>query len=61
VAFFYGICPKGRTRELWMEEVLERKSAPSTDGGGGTQLAPERHSFCSWLDDLAVGLFCEES
>jgi hypothetical protein len=27
-------------------------------GGGGTQLCPERHNFCSWLDDLAVGLFC---
>jgi hypothetical protein len=40
VAFFYGICPKGRTRGLW-----ERKSAPSTDGGGGKQLAPEKHSF----------------
>jgi hypothetical protein len=38
----------------------ERKSSPSTDGGGGTQPAPERHSFCSWLDDLAVGLFCGE-
>jgi hypothetical protein len=38
----------------------ERKTASSTDGGGGTQLAPEINSFCSCLEDLALGRFCGE-
>jgi hypothetical protein len=47
VAFFYGICPKWRARGLRVE-AWERKSAPSTDGGGGMQLAPERQLFWAW-------------
>jgi hypothetical protein len=58
--FSMEFVPKGETRGLWVEGGWERKSAPFTDGGGGTQLAPGRHSFGSWLDDLAVGLFCGE-
>jgi hypothetical protein len=42
VAIFYEICPKGITRGFRVEGACERKSAPSTDGGGGMQLAPER-------------------
>jgi hypothetical protein len=59
VAFLYGICPKGRTRGLWVAEAWERKSAPSTDGGGGMQPAPERHSWVlglmTWQSDYFVG------
>jgi hypothetical protein len=45
---FYGICPKGRTRGLWVEGACERKSAPCKDGGGGMQLAPEKDSCWCW-------------
>jgi hypothetical protein len=41
VAFFCGICPRGRTRGLRVE-AWETKSAPSIDGGGGMELAPKR-------------------
>jgi hypothetical protein len=56
VAFSMEFVPKGEPEGCeW--RGWERKSAPSKDGGGGMQLAPERQSFRSWLDDLAVGQF----
>jgi hypothetical protein len=58
--FSMEFVPKGET-DVCEWRGRERKSAPSTDGGEVTQPAPERHSFCSWLEDLAVGQFCGES
>jgi hypothetical protein len=52
--------PKGEP-EGYAWRRCERKSAPSTDGGRDMRLAPEKTVVGSWLDDLAVGLFCGES
>jgi hypothetical protein len=57
VAFFYGICLRGRNLGLRVE-AWERKSAPSKDGGGGMQLAPERAVVDLGLTTKGAKLLC---